>query len=110
MGGGVTLVRTIISLTNMVMRVFERPINRRLVYYMEATKLYECSQHCFIVRSCRSYLLALLSTFENMLTHISGYPSSQIDMIYFDFIKWRLIRFDKVLLYTVKYIGISDKL
>ena len=70
--------------------------------------LYNSCQHGF--RKGRSCLSALLSTFDNMLTNISEYPSSQIDMIYLDFSK----AFDKVdhgvLLHKMKDIGISGVL
>ena len=53
---------------------------------------------------------ALLSTFDNVLTNISEYPSSKIDMIYLDLSK----AFDKVdhgvLLHNMKDIDISGLL
>ncbi len=95
-----------ISLTPIVMKIFERVVRKQMINFMSDNSVFNPSQHGF--REGRSCLSALLTVYDNVVSMLSSAES--IDMIYLDFAK----AFDKVdhniLMHKVKKLGITGKL
>ena len=95
-----------ISLTPILMKIFERVVRKQVITFMTKRDKFNPSQHGF--REGRSCLSALLMVYDNIMTTLNS--SVSIDMIYLDFAK----AFDKVdhniLLHKVKALGIQGKL
>ena len=80
-----------ISLTSIMMKIFERIIRKQLVNFLNVNNLLNPTQHGF--RQGRSCLSALLNVYDNILSMLSSAKNdSCIDMIYLDYAK----AFDKV--------------
>ena len=96
-----------ISLTPVLMKLFERIIRKQVISFLVVNKLLNPSQHGF--RENRSCLSALLDVYDNLLFMLAENPCI-IDMIYLDFSK----AFDKVdfgiLFHKMKDMGITGKL
>ena len=96
-----------ISLTPVLMKLFERIIRKQVISFLVVNKLLNLSQHGF--RENRSCLSALLDVYDILLFMLAENPCI-IDMIYLDFYK----AFDKVdfgiLFHKMKDMGITGKL
>ena len=96
-----------ISLTPVLMKLFERIIRKQAISFLVVNKLLNPSQHCF--RENRSCLSALLDVYDNLLFMLAENPCI-IDMIYLNCSK----AFDKVdfgiLFHKMKDMGITGKL
>ena len=95
-----------ISLTSHIIKIYERILRQKIVYYLEANNLLCHNQHGF--RSGRSCLTQLLSHFDDIL---NGFTNNvDTDSIYLDYAK----AFDKVdhnlLLSKLRLYGFNPKL
>ena len=92
-----------ISLTSVIIKVFERVIRKQIVTFLISNGHLNPTKHGF--RGGRSCLSALLSVFDDVIQLLST-----VDMVYLDFTK----AFDKVdhgvLLHKIKMLGITGKL
>ncbi len=97
-----------ISLTSVIIKIFERIIRKELVHFLESNKLMNESQHGF--RKGRSCISALIEVYDYIMQSLADPHIDCIDMIYLDFAK----AFDKVdhhiLLHKLKALGITGKL
>ena len=97
-----------ISLTSHVVKIFERIIRKRIVYYIESNGLFNSSQHGF--RGGRPCLSQLLQHYDTIISIIESNKNANVDVVYIDFAK----AFDKVdidiLLNKVSKLGIGGKL
>ena len=95
-----------ISLTYVIIKVFERVIRKQIVTFLISTGHLNPTQHGF--RGGRSCLSALLSVFDDVMQLLSS-GNNTVDMVYLDFAK----AFDKVdhgvLLHKIKMLGITGK-
>ena len=95
-----------ISLTPVLMKLFERIIRKQVISSLVVNKLLNPSQHGF--RENRSCLSALLDVYDNLLFMLAENPCI-IDMIYLDFSN----AFDKVdfgiLFHKMKDMGLTGK-
>ena len=96
-----------ISLTSVIIYVFERVIRKQIVTFLISNGHLNPTQHGF--RGGRSCLSALLSVFDDVMQLLSS-ENNIVDMVYLDFAK----AFDKVdhgvLLHKIKMLGITGKL
>ena len=96
-----------ISLTPVIIKVFERVIRKPIVTFLISNGHLNPTQHVF--RGRRSFLSALLSVFDDAMQLLSS-GNKTVDMVYLDFTK----AFDKVahgvLLHKIKMLGITGKL
>ena len=72
-----------ISLTPILMKIFERVVRKQVITFMTKRDKFNPSQHGF--REGRSCLSALLMVYDNIMTTLNS--SVSIDMIYLDFAK-----------------------
>ncbi len=97
-----------ISLTSVVVKIFERIVRTELVHYLESNNLMNDSQHGF--RKGRSCISALIEVYDYIMQSLADPKVDCIDMIYLDFAK----AFDKVdhhiLFHKLKSLGITGKL
>ena len=93
-----------ISLTSVIIKVFERVICKQIVTFLISNGHLNPTQHGF--RGGRSCLSALLSVFDDVMQLLSS-GNNTVDMVYLDFAK----AFDKVdhvvLLHKIKMLGIT---
>ena len=96
-----------ISLTSVIIKVFERVIRKQIVTFLISNGHLNPTQHGF--RGGRSCLSALLSDYDDVMQLLSS-GNNTVDMVYLDFAK----AFDKVdhgvLLHKIKMLGITGKL
>ncbi len=96
-----------ISLTPIMMKIFERIIRKQIVEFLTRHDLLNPTQHGF--RAGRSCLSALLSVYDDLMMALSE-DCGSVDMIYLDFAK----AFDKVdhgiLLHKLRSMGVTGKL
>ena len=96
-----------ISLTSVIIKVFERVIRKQIVTFLISKGHLNPTQHGF--RGGRSCLSALLSVFDDVMQLLNS-GNNTVDMVYLDFAK----AFDKVdhgvLLHKIKMLGITGKL
>ena len=83
--GGNKLNYRPISMTSVLMNIFERIIRKHLIKFLNENNLFSKEQHGF--RSGRSCLSALLDVFDTMFLYVASDQSSCVDMIYLDFSK-----------------------
>ena len=90
------------------MKIFERIIRKRIVYYIESNGLFNSSQHGF--RGGRSCLSQVLQHYDTIISITESNKNANVDIVYIDFAK----AFDKVdidiLLNKVSKLGIGGKL
>ena len=72
-----------VSLTSLVIKVFERVIQVKVLHYLESNKLVSCNQHGF--RKGCSCLSELLAHFNEIYENLGN--SHDTDTIYLDFSK-----------------------
>ena len=96
-----------ISLTSVIIKVFERVIRKQIVTFLISNGHLNPTQHGF--RGWHSCLSTLLSVFDDVMQLLSS-GNNTVDMVYLDFAK----AFDKVdhgvLLHKIKTLGITGKL
>ena len=96
-----------ISLTSVIIKVFERVIRKQIVTFLISKGHLHPTQHGF--RGGHSCLSALLSVFDDVIQLLNS-GNNTLDMVYLDFAK----AFDKVdhgvLLHKIKMLGITGKL
>ncbi len=97
-----------ISLTSVLVKIFEKIIRRSLVKYLEENNLMNDTQHGF--RKGRSCISALLNVYDNILLSFNDPSVESTDMIYLDFSK----AFDKVdhniIMHKLKKFGITGQI
>ena len=97
----------LISLTSIIIKVFERMIRKQIFTFLISKEHLNLTQHVF--RRGRSCMSALLSVFDDVMQLLSS-VNNTVDMVYSDFAK----AFDKVdhtvLLHKIKMLGITEKL
>jgi len=94
-----------VSLTSVIMRVFEKVIKKQMVDYFEKNNLINDSQHGF--RKGRSCLTQLLTHYDEILRQIE--EGHQVNVLYIDFEKcFGKVDF-KILLNKAKLKGVTGK-
>ena len=97
-----------VSLTSHLGKLMERILKYHIVEYLETEKLMNNTQHGF--REGRSCVLALLDSFDLILTNNISSPKWGTDAVYLDFSR----AFDKVengiLLHKIRELNITDKI